>query len=62
VNKVRKRLLGILVALIVVAGAVTGILGWKNQILRSPGAKSSLTQTTPAGVKDLPILSRPILR
>ena len=62
VHKVRKRLPGILVGLIIVAAAVLGILGWKNQFLRLPIAKTPLTQATAASVEDLPILSRPLMR
>lgn len=61
-TKSRKIVLGILVALVLVAVAAFGIWGWEHQFRRSPVAKSVATQPTPDSIRQLPISVRPLLR
>ncbi len=58
----RKRTIGYVAAVILLAAAATGILGWRNQIQRARASNPIAAQATSVGTQDVPIIIGPILR
>jgi hypothetical protein len=58
----RKRILGTLAGLVLVAGAVWGVRGWQNQFHRSLTSRAAATQSSQVVAQDAPIVIGPILR